>query len=539
VIKDANTGKEKIKMTLSRSVPSLGQKISSSLPILSSSASDGTIGLSDASKLLLSLANGAKKESNSSLLSSESSLSNDALEKLVMDIFCKLDVDGDGSISWWEWKSVLTASLCANSSNNSSSETSVSPFDPLLVSTFAALCVLKVSNRWTKSRKSFPCYSFFEERNSLFKSLMRLSGTVLNDFGIDDFHSLSPQHGLEAVEEDLMNLAPMSKLATRLSQTIRTLRQNNTMLTRRLEDALSVAHNQRDIGLEIERLKHDKENFYREQGLREFEHELQATHWQGQVSQLDQETHSLLTTVLDSKEKETILTENLNRQQLNWKMMKQRKEQERERRRKHNDNLLVEISERQKVLKSKVSEREQRFQAIVCLSMFFRKTVLPRMREKARRAAEELISSFLIDSLHHKKYKQRRDLQQISALKIQKLFRGYLDRKFVKVMMDSALKIQCAARSKRARSRLHVRKLKHAKIVHLLQKNLAVVIWKFWTSYKYKQQNKSSKIITTTLRRYKLNTRFESRKALLLEEALLKDRQKSGARVIQRNIIKL
>jgi Ca2+-binding EF-hand superfamily protein len=102
------------------------------------------VGLEDSIGLLLSLAKGIvdKDDADSDQTYSEDNLrelANDddgesGLEVLVHDIFNRLDVDGDGNISWWEWKAVLSSSLRGRNPNSKY----INPMDPFVLGLEAA-----------------------------------------------------------------------------------------------------------------------------------------------------------------------------------------------------------------------------------------------------------------------------------------------------------------------------------------------------------------------------------------------------------------
>lgn len=64
------------------------------------------VGMEDAIVLLLHLANICEDQ----LME----MDDNKLVMIVKEIFSKLDIDGDGQVSWWEWKNVLTASIKGN-----------------------------------------------------------------------------------------------------------------------------------------------------------------------------------------------------------------------------------------------------------------------------------------------------------------------------------------------------------------------------------------------------------------------------------------
>ena len=97
-------------------------------------------------------------------------------------IFADLDIDGDGQISWWEWKNVLTALI---SGRNESSKF-IDPMDPLVLQTKSASDamlfvkkpdVLEHSNGFVPLEQNSAVRAN-SEKESTSKSLMKLQSTV-------------------------------------------------------------------------------------------------------------------------------------------------------------------------------------------------------------------------------------------------------------------------------------------------------------------------------------------------------------------------
>ena len=68
-----------------------------------------TVGLEDTTALLLSLA--GENGSSTGTGPMGGAYSDAWLDMTVRKVFARLDVDGDGCISWWEWQAVLGGSL--------------------------------------------------------------------------------------------------------------------------------------------------------------------------------------------------------------------------------------------------------------------------------------------------------------------------------------------------------------------------------------------------------------------------------------------
>ena len=86
------------------------------------------VGLEDTTALLLSLA-GEGGGSSSSAGPAGGTYSDAWLDMTVRKVFSRLDVDGDGCISWWEWQAVLGGSLLGRSAG----EKYLDPMDSLAI----------------------------------------------------------------------------------------------------------------------------------------------------------------------------------------------------------------------------------------------------------------------------------------------------------------------------------------------------------------------------------------------------------------------
>jgi Ca2+-binding EF-hand superfamily protein len=71
-------------------------------------------------------------------MSSTVDMSDICVENAVRKIFHRLDVDGDGSISWWEWRAVISNSLL-----DKNQELLIDPMDSLVIlGTYLSVIVL-------------------------------------------------------------------------------------------------------------------------------------------------------------------------------------------------------------------------------------------------------------------------------------------------------------------------------------------------------------------------------------------------------------
>lgn len=539
----------------------------SSALTIQSNTSELAVGLTNASKLLMTLASGIQQPSaaikkpqvnNQAWMmdspQDEAEMSDSDLESLVKSIFVKLDIDGDGLISWWEWKSVLTASLCASSSSNSSQQLQtsnssqdmirqiISPLDPLLISFFAACSALSVAPSSSTSSSSITTKTirFPEELNikEIYANIMKLQqkfGVGFIDFGNNNFQRVLSQQGLLPVldDEDANPGKGSSKVASRLNQMVKSLRYSNNILSKRLEDALLISQ---QLQVASENINNDQ-NATLDSKLKQYEDNLHTIKLQEKVETLDKQSLDLLQQYENAKQRGDKLAIALLEQNASLKLAKQSRFLQMQQRRQQHDLIVQEIETRADELKKKRVEKKRRFYALVKLKMFFLTIVKPRLLEKAKKQAAMKISTHASKARMKKKHQEKRSNLVHAAITIQRYYRGYHTRKELQAKKLSIVKLQSLYRSHQANLKVQDRRVKKQKIDTLLKKNLANVVGKVWRDYQFVRLNKAAVKLSKVFRKKGLENRFDRRKKAMEEEKALKQKEAEARDVITRSMM--
>ena len=218
------------------------------ITLLSSSVS----GQDKSMKLLLSLA----RCSSAPMLDSDTATARD-FEGLVRQIFDQLDVDGDGQVSWWEWKSVLLASIYGRHPDYRF----VDPMDALVVGMNAAGGALSSLQALEHGHSSL---SFIElasrskdTQGGLGYSAIAIAQATTNQALLwgDDFGDEFPQQLRIGEEEGSIGSDGLSRPVTgrrsrdgpsrhaaKLHTVVKSLRLTNNILAKRIENALQQAN---------------------------------------------------------------------------------------------------------------------------------------------------------------------------------------------------------------------------------------------------------------------------------------------------------
>lgn len=380
-------------------------------------------GMEDVTRLLLSLAKG---------FGGNIDLSNEAnLEAAVREVFNRLDVDGDGSVSWWEWKVILTSSTLPSGRNNSLTKF-IDPMDPLVIGIQAAHEALKVH---VPSRGD----------NAMGKTVIPY--VRLNKSSLADLSS-------ELLEEatDLTNLdtLPPAKAVPRLQNMVKSLRTNNNVLMQRLEKALAASqallkstdqpqapgasNEQEGNTASIETYKSEAEIAKRR--LRDSESQFQLTRESYEAERF--RVHQLEAELARLKSISAATNEGRSEKDVSKKQI--------------SAVLQDEIHKHAAKLTDIQAQRKKRMHATVLLAMFFKKWVIPSFRKRREESKRALLQHKLTGAVARKKYTQTQKKRQTSAAKIGAGVRGRIVRKQVKQMNNAATNVQKIFRGHMARS---------------------------------------------------------------------------------------
>eukprot|EP01038_Epipyxis_sp_PR26KG_P004899 gene4899-6860_t len=188
------------------------------------------IGLENSVELLFKLAG----------ISSDANINQTDVQNIVCNLFRELDVDGDGTISWWEWKTVLTATLLGKNPDC----VHYDPMDVLVVSVSAA------SSALVTLRQLFPNFDFNDKSKKL-KFIDNNEYVNQDNAGaiIDEVGVKFPSSELNLSSEE--NMETSSGTVGRLHSMVKSLRMTNNILARRFEKALKAAQ---VLSIDVDRL---------------------------------------------------------------------------------------------------------------------------------------------------------------------------------------------------------------------------------------------------------------------------------------------
>ena len=386
----------------------------------------------------------------------------------VRHIFGRLDVDGDGSISWWEWRRVLMTSL----RGRSVASVYCNPKDALCIGLSAAADAVRIASAPTAAI-SLPF--------------------VRVNIKQDAAQSEAEAQALDDLPPDL----PLAKAVPRLQNMVRSLRLSNNTLQKRLERAIIESQ---ALGIpapsseaapgavdpaaaatlqqEIFRAKQRAQDAMTQQqaALKSLEFEKQR----GQ--QLEME--------LSKVRRANELSSSQTATQNNAKLAAAQK-------------LQQEIAQHKQNLDKLNDQKKKKMGAVVLLAMWFRKKVLPYVRNNIRERVKKQLSRQLGGMIKKKKAEQEQARKNEAATKLKSGFRGMKDRRKVMKMKDevveqhaSATKIQTTFRCKRARE--FVRKLMLQKVTAAFSKKYqkASVVQRAllrWLNYKRGQKDLARK----------------------------------------------
>jgi Ca2+-binding EF-hand superfamily protein len=366
---------------------------------------DNNVGMEDCLSLLMKLANIDSNEKDV-----------EDLSMIVSDIFRRLDVDGDGMISWWEWKNVLTSSLIENPAEKQSSST-LNPMDPLVLTLFAAIDALK-SNKIETSR----------DKDS-FTSIALLSKTFLST----PLKSI-PLVPISTATTRSTSIFGQSTFATPLRQ----LNAQSTAASRygspstwdenlaALKKSLGWLPNSKEVSTILEALENEKRNM---------------------------EILSLL-----QHRSNSIASENLVASH-----------------RSSNHSLNERFQQQSKLIHELREKRTKKMNAMLTISSYLRKFIKKFRKEKANKQYE-MLQYQLVGAITRKKFLKHQKRKQAAAIWLQKLIRGYVMRRRMQRMKRSASLIQQYYRRYRLKRLRYEQELANATVLFSSQYRAKLIL---------------------------------------------------------------
>jgi hypothetical protein len=449
-----------------------------------------SLGMDNPGKLLYTL---ARKASTSSLGGGSSSrtmpnpmavdydenlpMDTETIGSMVQQLFRRLDVDGDGLISWWEWKSVLTALLCQPDPQYSTSSTTalttpnknsnsiahlIDPIDPLFISFFAVSDLIKCANEFHTFSEEINLISENRDKRAMSNNMPALmkqnnyteSASIVSD---NNFSFTS----------SMMNNGKFSK---KLTGMIKNLRQSNNILTKRLEDALIASSNFQSPPISPER-ENPNNQFL-----------------QDQIQQLNEQSLKYHEQLSSEKTKNSELVQKLNQHENSHQLSKQILTQSDAQLQSLEAVLNSELESFEKNRLSKRLFKQKQLNALLTLFKFFHVTVYPYYRKKTILKSKLKLNSKLSKAYQHKKSIRDRGKMRLGVLRLQALVRGFVMRRRFAHMKQGMIKIQNAMRRKKAKVVMQRKKTVRSLLLLVNKKLLARAIWKLWKQLKEKKR---------------------------------------------------
>lgn len=387
-----------------------------------------TIGMENAVDLLFHLANVSEAEMNA--------VDEQSLNDLVRKIFAQLDVDGDGLVSWWEWKCVLCASILGH---NSASKF-MYHLDALVIGAQAANDALKTLFLTLPAEDNYDSkagaqHSMLPYIKLKMKHSDNLSEPVIFE---EDDGLLTPE------------LQP-SKTVSRLHSMVKSLRLTNSILAKRFERALSTAQNL-SIDLDQDALQHSASNAgASRQGAKLSEIE----YLEARIHDTEKQSEQNLSSFLTAKER----ADRLSAQLLEMKSTADIMEQSRSKPELFgfNAQLEQEIAANAEKLRIAQQMRKQRSSEIFSafrLKAMISKFLMPKVYQRRKDKAAAQLAHVLQSQAVRRNYLAEKEKRKQAALVLQGAGRGLLGRKRVKEMNLVATKTQNLFRGKMARRTL-------------------------------------------------------------------------------------
>jgi hypothetical protein len=408
-----------IKSSSSSSSPSKSEN-NNNMPI---SQKSGTIGLDqDARILLLHL-------SDKSLRGNEF-LDDKTLHKIVQDIFEQTDVDGNGTISWWEWKTVLVASIKGKDVNSKF----INPLDILCVGIQAASNALLTLN---------PIIN----ENHIISTLPYLSDTQLRvPYILDALDNASYISGQQS----------QSKSVSKLHSLVKSLRLTNNILSKRLESALSTAQILNiDIGNDDKSEKQQTDvignkssNNYTNINK---SYLLEINQLEKRIADTEIASSKHIISYVEAQKQ----TEDLNKQILDLKntneFLIKRTQENTSNSSEYINKLNDQIEQHNLSLKLAKEQRSLQQKANLQIMDFLKSKGVPAFRRRKTKKQMIRLNHVIATLFHQKKYYLSRQRKQLAAISIQSVVRRRQVKKQISKQKAAVLKIQCCIRSKWAR----------------------------------------------------------------------------------------
>jgi Ca2+-binding EF-hand superfamily protein len=420
------------------------------------------------------------------------------LEKAVSTTFNRLDVDGDGSISWWEWRRVLIASLLENQQANDF----VNLKDSLLLGLLAANDAILAANSsphslsngssvvvpmdmtvagvasGTASYVNVPFVKVDQTntRASQDGGAPSLRNTVRSNTGSND-----KTDGVRDPLDDLPDDILPAKAVPRLQNMVKSLRYQNSALTQRLEQA--IVHSHRILSRESNP-KEFVESFKATNGFNDADADANNGNATNQSISMSSQSPSKSLGVgsasgIDYTLEVSKATRRAHDAEFQQQIMAKALQMEKKRSQDlemqlsqarriadglnaaHRENKMgsestrkqiqMEIERHNQAIEERTIIKKKKMQATALLVLFFHFKVLPKVRARIKQRKEDKLKLALSGIVKHRKIRRDTERRVKAISTLQARARGFGERKAIKQKSKGATDIQKIFRGKKAR----------------------------------------------------------------------------------------
>jgi hypothetical protein len=524
-------------------------------------ASKVTLGLDDPGKLLYTLAKKASTSSFATSVRTPSAINTIStigdvdgttgdfidpatLTMLVKQLFKRLDVDGDGLISWWEWKSVLTAILCQSSGasttapvdyassallnktnrhqksafelsrpgtasgSSSSSSFVIDPIDPLLICLFAVSDILSCKDdyhHFSEEINLFQQKNRSEEyRHQQQQPLIKQNNYIESSSVISDTSFAFSTNGMN------------SKYSKKLHSMIKTLKQSNNILSKRLEDAIIAS-----------------EQFPSSSSPTTTIPLSDRLHLEQQLDSLNQQSLSYYNQLSNEKQRNSDLSLQLLNEKKNFSIFNTLQSSDLTKLTELQLSLNSELDTIESNRLSKKLYKEKQFNALLTIYSFFHWIVFPYYRKQQLNASKSKLNHLLYSKYHQKKYQEQKKKEKISAITIQRYVHGYLSRKHLKQRQISIIQLQGKYRQRKAKDLVAKKREIRSLFQFVKQRLLGKAVLKVWRGYQIRKKEKAQKLIFYKIVSWIRWKSYQKKKLEKLQYGNLYEKQNQAALIIQ------
>lgn len=377
----------------------------------------------------------------------------------------------------------------------------IDSLDPIILTLFS------ISNYFCSSTKNI----LFPEEIYSTKKYSSLSN---NTNITSDYHSsllFNSSNSFPALEDP--EALSRSKVATRLTGLVSSLRVTNNILMQKLEDALMAS--QKTIPPQIPQVS--MESLNEQNAIRDH------------LSLLSEHTQALSIALNNSKQKILALEHSLMENQKNLGLSTSSSMENLKK--SHSKKSLQQIYDLKQSLHHRLSIAMKKTWALRRLKFFLKMYIKPYLQSKKEKLAHVKLNSNLPSLINKRRSNKLYQKREISALKIQSQYRAHISKKMVKKMLWAIERIHyyfsLVRNYREYKRRLAIR----ACLILTKKKNMVRYIWMKWLEYKRMKQIKASKVVVKYLRKNLLKNKEKYNNEKLKHQMLIN----KSAKIIQKN----